>query len=150
MIPREEIEAGDGSIVLDFSLRTLFVTWVIGPMFMTFPHELIFSIVTGQLWSVSTTTLQCRLRMQLNSILFAKTLVRKDVASSGSSNSESKDDDKKDDDKKNDDENDFSSKAQVMTLMTTDVDRVSDFSWHIFSLFGRLLLYFFFNIFFLI
>jgi len=31
-------------------------------------------------------------------------------------------------------EEEFSSKAQVMTLMTTDVDRVSDFSWHLFSL----------------
>lgn len=36
---------------------------------------------------------------------------------------------------KNDDD-DFSSKAQIMTLMTTDVDRVSDFAWHIFSLVG--------------
>jgi hypothetical protein len=32
------------------------------------------------------------------------------------------------------DEDEFSSKAQVMTLMTTDVDRVSDFAWHLFSL----------------
>jgi hypothetical protein len=32
------------------------------------------------------------------------------------------------------DEEEFSSKAQVMTLMTTDVDRVSDFAWHLFSL----------------
>lgn len=30
-------------------------------------------------------------------------------------------------------EEEFSSKAQVMTLMTTDVDRVSDFSWHLFT-----------------
>jgi hypothetical protein len=35
-----------------------------------------------------------------------------------------------------DDEAEFSSKAQIMTLMTTDVDRVSDFSWHMFSLVG--------------
>ena len=35
---------------------------------------------------------------------------------------------------KKDDEDDFSSKAQIMTLMTTDVDRVSDFAWHMFSL----------------
>jgi hypothetical protein len=32
------------------------------------------------------------------------------------------------------DEDEFSSKAQVMTLMTTDVDRVGEFSWHLFSL----------------
>lgn len=35
---------------------------------------------------------------------------------------------------KTDDENEFSSKAQVMTLMTTDVDRVSEFVWHLFTL----------------
>ena len=76
--------------------------------------------------------------MQLNSILFAKTLVRKDLASTGS-NSSTEDGgapvpegnpEKKDED-------DFSSKAQIMTLMTTDVDRVSDFSWHLFSLVGE-------------
>ena len=78
------------------------------------------------------------MRAQLNSILFAKTLVRKDVASStGASSSE--DDDKaktsgNDTDDKKEEENEFSSKAQVMTLMTTDVDRVSDFVWHAFTL----------------
>ncbi|EIN08192.1 multidrug resistance-associated ABC transporter [Punctularia strigosozonata HHB-11173 SS5] len=106
-------------------------------------------LITGQLWSISTTTFQVRLRIQLNTILFAKTLVRKDVASSAASSSKDKDDkngtsdtaassptsaegesNKKDDD----DESEFSSKAQVMTLMTTDVDRVSEFAWHLFSL----------------
>jgi hypothetical protein len=92
-------------------------------------------LLTGQLWSLSTTTFQVRLKIQLNSILFAKTLVRKDVASSAAS--VKKDDDKADDENKSGDkkeENEFSSKAQVMTLMTTDVDRVSEFAWHMFSL----------------
>jgi hypothetical protein len=40
-------------------------------------------------------------------------------------------------DENKEDEDDFSSKAQIMTLMTTDVDRVSEFSWHIFSLVGE-------------
>lgn len=95
------------------------------------------------MWSTATTTLQLRLRTQLNSLLFAKTLIRKDVASSAASpastdsggsakpvaaNGEAPE--------KEDDDSDFSSKAQVMTLMTTDVDRVSDFSWHVFSLVG--------------
>ncbi|PPR02009.1 hypothetical protein CVT24_011132 [Panaeolus cyanescens] len=93
--------------------------------------------VTGQLWSLATTLIQVRLKIQLNSTLFAKTLVRKDVASSapaqtakptdGENESESSDG-------KKDDEDDFSSKAQVMTLMTTDVDRVSEFAWHVFAL----------------
>ncbi|CAE6396057.1 unnamed protein product [Rhizoctonia solani] len=99
-------------------------------------------LITGQLWSISTTTLQLRLKIQLNTTLFAKTLIRKDVASAGSASSnapsrpstpgaeagpsnESKEDQVEDD---------FSSKAQVHTLMTTDVDRVSEFSWHFFSL----------------
>ena len=31
-------------------------------------------------------------------------------------------------------EEEFSRKTQIMTLMMTDIDHVSDFSWHIFSL----------------
>jgi hypothetical protein len=95
------------------------------------------------MWSISTTTLQVSMRVQLNSILFAKTLVRKDVASS-SGPSENKAKDKNDSDsasensEKKDDEDEFSSKAQIMTLMTTDVDRVSEFSWHMFTLVGAL------------
>ncbi|KAI6116284.1 ABC transporter type 1, transmembrane domain-containing protein [Pisolithus sp. B1] len=84
---------------------------------------------TGQLWSIATTTIQVRLRTQLNTVLFGKTLVRKDVASSSSTADRGKNGDTT-----KDDEDDFSSKAQIMTLMTTDVDRVSDFSWHMFSL----------------
>ena len=81
------------------------------------------------------------MRVQLNSILFAKTLVRKDVASS-SGPSENKPNDKNDSgsasesSEKKDEEDDFSSKAQIMTLMTTDVDRVSGFGWHISTLVG--------------
>ncbi|KAI0062503.1 ATP-binding cassette transporter [Artomyces pyxidatus] len=90
-------------------------------------------IAAGQLWSVSTTTLQAGIKVQLNSILFAKTLVRKDVASSAALPSKDKgipsdvSSNKSDEDK-------FSSKAQIMTLMTTDVNRVSEFSNHLFTL----------------
>ena len=78
------------------------------------------------------------MRIQLNSILFAKTLVRKDLASTGTDNQT---EDKKDGlapegDTEKEGEY-FSSKAQIMTLMTTDVDRVSDFSWHLFALVGE-------------
>lgn len=93
------------------------------------------SIVTGQLFSIATTSIQPRFRIQLNSILFAKTLVRKDVASSP----------KRDADAAKaipgksqltpetvgTDKDEFASKAQIMTLMTTDVDRVSELSQHI-------------------
>src|SRR6267154_3904016 len=93
------------------------------------------------MWSMSAMTLQVGIRVQLNSILFAKTLVRKDVASS-SRPSENKPKDKNDSNsapessEKKDDEDDFSSKAQIMTLMTTDVGRVSGFSWYISTLVG--------------
>lgn len=73
------------------------------------------------------------MKTQLNSVLFAKTLVKKDVASSappsasaakdgvkstpdGDSNSDAAPEKKA--------EPEFSSKAQIMTLMTADVDRV--------------------------
>lgn len=88
---------------------------------------------TGQLWSLATTIVQVRLRIQLNSVLFAKTLVRKDVASSAPPPPENG---KPDLETPENDDDKFSSKAQIMTLMTTDVDRVADFGWHIFSLVG--------------
>ncbi|KAF9051842.1 multidrug resistance-associated ABC transporter [Panaeolus papilionaceus] len=93
-------------------------------------------LVTGQLWSLATTLIQVRLKIQLNSTLFAKTLVRKDVASTApapaAKTTDSDDESESTAGKK--EEEDFSSKAQVMTLMTTDVDRVSEFAWHVFAL----------------
>ncbi|KAH7344787.1 multidrug resistance-associated ABC transporter [Rhizoctonia solani] len=99
-------------------------------------------LITGQLWSLSTTTLQLRLKIQLNTTLFAKTLIRKDIASAGSAPSGAPsrpstpggEAGPANEPKEGPDEDDFSSKAQVHTLMTTDVDRVSEFSWHFFSL----------------
>lgn len=102
------------------------------------------------------------MKVQLNTLLFAKTLVRKNVAGSSAvdskkasgtstpanvkpSNGTGTDDGTVVNEttptpaitKPSEDEEEFSSKAQVMTLMTTDVDRVSDFSWHLFSLVGK-------------
>jgi hypothetical protein len=139
-------------------------------------------VLTAQLWSIATTVVQLHIKIQLNTMLFAKTLVRKSIASTASSDSKEKEAPK---DGKKDiapngaqastgaslpnaetgtvetgtqvgsttatgttaingnatgvavvkkEEEEFSSKAQVMTLMTTDVDRVSDFAWHLFSL----------------
>ncbi|KAI0074080.1 multidrug resistance-associated ABC transporter [Panus rudis PR-1116 ss-1] len=112
-----------------------------------FFSNVISRLINGQLWSMTTTTLQVLFRVQLNSILFAKTLVRKDIASSaaptgtedgaktsanGAASSQAEEESGKETKKK--DEDDFSSKAQVMTLMTTDVDRVAEFSWHLFTI----------------
>ena len=86
------------------------------------------------------TTLQVRMRLQLNTILFQKTLVRKDIASSSGSDSSTPGADAPDSGNtgtsknEKDDEDDFSSKAQVMTLMTTDVDRVAMFPWQLFTI----------------
>ncbi|KZV87123.1 multidrug resistance-associated ABC transporter [Exidia glandulosa HHB12029] len=101
-------------------------------------------ILTGQLWSVSTTTLQARMRAQMNTMLFAKTLIRKDVASSsGSSGTSSAGGTRPgtptpssptDTVVEKKDEDEFSSKQQVMTLMTTDVDRVGQLGWYLFPL----------------
>lgn len=106
-----------------------------------FASNAITYLITGQLWSVSTTTLQARMRAQMNTLLFAKTLIRKDVASSSGSGSSSASNagdapssptsaetvEKKDEDE-------FNSKQQVMTLMTTDVDRVGQLGWYLFPL----------------
>ena len=96
--------------------------------------------VTGQLWSLATTQVQVSFRIQLNSILFAKTLVRKNIAAASppkTGTGTDEEPDKKTGEGDIDEEDEFSSKAQVMTLMTTDVDRVSDFAWHLFSLIGE-------------
>ena len=46
---------------------------------------------------------------------------------------------------KKDDGDDFASKAAIMTLMTTDVDRVSEFPRHLCSLVGKSLRHCFAN-----
>ncbi|KAJ7477234.1 multidrug resistance-associated ABC transporter [Mycena galericulata] len=95
--------------------------WVVA----LFTTNAISSLVRGQLWSLCSTSVKMQIRMQLNALLFAKTLVRKDVASFAASSASNGDEKQKDADKK-----DFSSKAQIMTLMTADVGRVGDSTWY--------------------
>ncbi|KAG1862050.1 multidrug resistance-associated ABC transporter [Suillus subalutaceus] len=107
--------------------------------FGQFASLIIVAQLNSQMWYYATSVLQIRLRAQLNTMLFAKTLVRKDVVSSGTSASDEKTDKKSktadgENKDKEEEENEFSSKAQVMTLMTTDVDRVSEFSYHLFAI----------------
>ncbi|KAJ6552936.1 P-loop containing nucleoside triphosphate hydrolase protein [Mycena capillaripes] len=102
-----------------------------------FVSNIVLFLVTGQLWSLSFATLKARIRAQLNTALFAKTLVRKDVASSAATSTPSPDanalpSSPSDTPNNNQEENEFSSKAQIMTLMTTDVDRVGQFSQQLF------------------
>ncbi|PSR83532.1 hypothetical protein PHLCEN_2v5686 [Hermanssonia centrifuga] len=104
----------------------------------------ICQLTSEQLFGVACTTLLVRLRVQVNSILFAKTLVRKDITSSAagddkkntSSDAENSNGDGAGPANEKQDGNEFSSKAQIMTLMTIDVSRVSALAWHIFYLFN--------------
>ncbi|KAJ7271635.1 multidrug resistance-associated ABC transporter [Mycena rebaudengoi] len=103
-------------------------------VFCLFASNIAMFTLTGQLLSLDATLLS-RVRIQLNTILYAKTLVRKDIASSASTSSSpdallSTDSPDAEPDSK------FSSKAQIMTLMTTDVDRVGRFIHMIFRLIG--------------
>lgn len=79
-------------------------------------------------FSTTATVIQTRLRSQLNAVIFAKTLVRKDMASSTAANSG---------EEGSEEEEDLSSKTQVMTLMTTDTDRVSSFATNLVELIGK-------------
>ncbi|KAI5122627.1 hypothetical protein M0805_008716 [Coniferiporia weirii] len=97
-----------------------------------FGFNAVMYLLVSQLWSISTTSLQVSIRVQLNTLLFAKTLVRKDIASSAIASQDKKKEEGTE--TGDDDEGEFSSKAQIMTLMTTDVDRVAEFAWHNFSL----------------
>ncbi|KAJ7065610.1 multidrug resistance-associated ABC transporter [Mycena amicta] len=100
------------------------LVWVVGLL----ASDLVLFLLMGQVWSLATATLQAKIKNQLNTVLFAKTLLRKDIASAAPTSAEG-DKEKKDDD----DEGQFSSKAQIMTLMTTDIDRVADFTHHVFA-----------------
>jgi len=97
------------------------------------------------MWYLATNVIQTRLRTQMNTILFVKTLVRKDVVSSSGAPTAAEKNDKKGKDTdaksetKDEGENEFSSKAQVMTLMTTDVDRVAEFPYHLFAITGEVI-----------
>lgn len=130
-------------------------TWGWFFSFSLFMSNAIVFVITGVIYSLSTTTLQGRIKLQLNTMLFSKTLRKKDVAGMGDDTGREAGDKKdveaaesKDDDK---DEEGVASKAQIMvsrgvlfipvccvsnyqTLFTVDVDRVTDFVWHAFAL----------------
>jgi hypothetical protein len=146
-------------------------------------------VLIAQVWSLSTTVIQLRIKTQLNTTLFAKTLVRKNIVNTiddnkGEGKGKGENNGKKKDNKsdgvvcsggdllsgtatvshsavgtdpalattmtvgtngeadtaeatktgKGQVQVEFSSKAQVMTLMTTDADRVAAVAWHLFAL----------------
>ncbi|CED85202.1 multidrug resistance-associated abc transporter [Phaffia rhodozyma] len=100
-------------------------------------------ILIGILWSVANTLVTTRTKLMLNTMLFQKTLVRKDIAGGGAAGAgptsteteESKKGGKgQTDEDDKDEEEDVTSKSQVQTLMTVDVDRCADFGIEVFSL----------------
>ncbi|KAJ7499425.1 multidrug resistance-associated ABC transporter [Mycena latifolia] len=95
-----------------------------------FTTNAVSSLVRGQLWSLCSTSVKMQIRIQLNALLFAKTLVRKDVASFAPS-PESDPSDGPTEGTEN--KSVSSSKAQIMTLMTADVSRVGDSTWYVFD-----------------
>lgn len=116
-------------------------------------------IAVGFMWSISSTHLQSRIKLQLITLLFSKTLVKKDLAS-GPAGASKQDDmtvqpathgedapgvenegqdregavEAKKTENKESEEEDVSSKAQVMTLFQIDCDRIAEWSFHTFSL----------------
>lgn len=111
-------------------------------------------VITGITWSITTTYLQGRINIQLNSMLFAKTLKKKDVAGGGDKKEVSKavkpngDGDEKDEGEEDEEDEGVASKSQIMVrpvycmtmveiawltcqnLFTVDVDRVNEFVFH--------------------
>ncbi|WVQ79183.1 hypothetical protein IAT38_001279 [Cryptococcus sp. DSM 104549] len=111
--------------------------------FGLFVSNALIYVASGVTWSICTTYLQGKIRLQLNTMLFNKTLVKKDIASVGDGKSQvggvqdeaKKDKLKKEEDseEEDDDEEAVSSKTQIMTLFTVDVDRVTEFVFHLFA-----------------
>ncbi|KAJ9107494.1 hypothetical protein QFC21_000949 [Naganishia friedmannii] len=127
--------------------------------FALFASNAIMYIAVGFMWSISSTHLQSRIKLQLITLLFSKTLVKKDLASGPAGTSKASEDnlrpathgidapgvenegqdregevEAKKAENKESEEDDVSSKAQVMTLFQIDCERVSEFSFHAFSL----------------
>ncbi|KAK4686614.1 hypothetical protein P7C73_g3512, partial [Tremellales sp. Uapishka_1] len=113
--------------------------------FALFFSNAVMNIAQGILWAIDVTYLTARIRSQLNTLLFSKTLRKKDIASTGEDSSkvggvkEEKAKDKKrkeSGEEKNEDEDNegVTSKSQIMTLFTVDVDRVTEFVMHAFTI----------------
>ncbi|KAI5478748.1 ATP-binding cassette transporter [Pseudohyphozyma bogoriensis] len=103
-----------------------------------FTAAVLDALVSGQLWFVSNSMLATRIRVQLNCLVFDKTLKRKDVAGVSGGKKE----DKKEEDEGEEEEpglfsetkETFNNKSQVMNLFSIDIDRVADFSVWCFSI----------------
>lgn len=80
--------------------------------------------VNSQLWTRATNIFRPRLVLQLNTMLYDKTLRRREAVSSNTQSNE------------NGQEGEFSSRSEVMNLMTTDVNRIVPVSYLCFAFTG--------------
>lgn len=101
------------------------------------------ALVAGQLWFVSNSMLSTRIRVQLNTLVFDKTLKRKDVSGVSNNSTSEKSSEAGGDNSSNgesaenedeDEEKGFGSKTSILALFSIDVDRVADFAVWCFSL----------------
>ncbi|KAI8149056.1 P-loop containing nucleoside triphosphate hydrolase protein [Fennellomyces sp. T-0311] len=99
----------------------------------------ILAVIVGQLWYWAASSVQVRIKAMLNIEIYRKTLRRRDTAVSSGSDQQKDDDDKKkkgSDDEKEDDDEDISSTGQIVNLMSTDANRISEFSTWWFTLYA--------------
>ena len=88
--------------------------------FGLFISNAIIYVASGVLWSLSTTVLQAGIKLQLNTLLFGKTLVKKDIAATGDKLGNADVSEKKDEEEKGDEE-EVNSKTQIMVCRRSPV-----------------------------
>ncbi|KAG2227320.1 hypothetical protein INT45_004275 [Circinella minor] len=102
---------------------------------------IVLGVVIAQLWYWAASSVQVRIKAMLNIEIYRKTLRRRDqaVASGAAKGDEDNDKSKKDDGEKkgdDDEEEDVSSTGQIVNLMSTDSNRISEFSTWWFTVFA--------------
>lgn len=86
-------------------------SWGLFLAFSMFLSNASLFIATQMLWSIANTLLTTRVALQLNSLLFNKTLTKKDVASGGKQGQEGKAEEDKEE------EENVTSKSQIMVCL---------------------------------
>jgi len=104
--------------------------------------QILCAWIVSHAWGLSSTQLKARFRSQLSVLLLNKSLHRKDTTTLKDNSKTSgedgegpkKSDDDDDDDTKGDSPAEFATKSKIITLQTVDIQRVEEFSLHIFVL----------------
>ncbi|KAK0565002.1 hypothetical protein OC861_003987 [Tilletia horrida] len=93
--------------------------------------QIVSSWLVNHAWGLASANLKARFRAQLSALLLAKSLRRKDASTANDKATTGEDGKATDSD---DDENTtgFATKSKIITLQTVDIERVEQFSMHIF------------------